>query len=125
MKNFEKYKTTKERVDAFRKFCNPVVWNCTRVCKVGKVDESGGVDQMKCFSNWLDLEADVDKPMDCPFCGSQCKIMFTVPAHDYFFVQCSDNKCSYSSRIMLGENKAIAAHNRVARAVAKDNNENK
>lgn len=121
MKNFEKYKTTKERVDAFRKFCKPVVWNCAKVCKVGNANELGGVDPMECSSNWLDLEADELKPMPCPFCGKDCS--FSICRGDNCGVVAC-NYCGYRSSHTATVEGAIMNHNRVCKAVAafKENN---
>lgn len=114
MKNFEKYKTTKQRLDAFGKFCNPVVWNCTKVCKLSEANKLGGVDTMKCFSNWLDLEAEEEKPMPCPFCGSECFVNTNSEGHE---VRCEKRYC-YIGKTFESKSDAIAAHNNVCKAVA-------
>lgn len=72
---------------------------------------------MECFSNWLDLEADEAKPLPCPVCGSDMSVSRT-------FMHCTRTNaewCGYS--ITWGgehgdKDKAIAAHNRVCKAVA-------
>lgn len=120
MKNFEKYKTAEDRVYAFRKFCNPMVRNCQNACKMSNADKFGGVDPMKCFSNWLELEAEEEKPLPCPFCHKEVVVGSNENIHreSYRQVWCSDvERCGYECAMKKTKAEAIAAHNRVARAV--------
>lgn len=57
-----------------------------------------------------------EKPLPCPFCGGDT---FTVE-YDFFGywgVKCSADGCWYHSHLCKSESEAIAAHNRVAKAV--------
>ena len=119
MKNFEKYKTAEDRVYAFREFCNPIVRSCQTACKMSNADKFGGVDPMKCFSNWLELEAEDEKPLPCPFCGGETHtnsghILADVVHH---WVDCISPECMYRSAHCTDRAKSIAAHNRLCRAV--------
>ena len=62
---------------------------------------------------WLALEAEEEKPEPCPFCGGECRTV--VNQYEDHVVGC-DN-CCYCSREFNSDSEAIAAHNRVARAV--------
>lgn len=107
MKNFEKYKATAERVTAHKNWCDRHHESCDRDCGC-------------CGIKWLHLEADVDKPMDCPFCGCECIV--TVMREEWR-VACTLSGC-YRSSFFSSKDKAVAAHNRVCKAVAayKENN---
>lgn len=95
MTNGEKYKTAKEREDAYTEFRNK-----TR-SEIGR------------FA-WLDLEAEEEKPMPCPFCASDCSV---IDNGGDLFVQCSNDDCQYSGKLTTTKDAAIAAHNRVCKAV--------
>ena len=62
MKNFEKYKTALERTSALREFCGK---NTCNKCALGNLNRN----VIDCQFAWLDLEAEEEKPMPCPFCG--------------------------------------------------------
>ena len=62
---------------------------------------------------WLALEAEEEKPEPCFFCGGECRTV--VNQYEDHVVGC-DN-CCYCSREFNSDSEAIAAHNRVARAV--------
>lgn len=113
MKNEEKYTTVGERVTAFRKMCKPFVGNCGTACKLTEPDKFGGFNTFECFANWLALEAEEEKPEPCPFCGGECRTVVTK--FEDHVVGC-DN-CCYCSRDFDSVSDAVAAHNRVARAV--------
>ena len=63
MKNFEKYKTAKERSEAFFGFKT----ECA-TCKFKP--ECNGL-LAECAFFWLDLEAKEEKPLPCPLCGAR------------------------------------------------------
>lgn len=110
MTNGEKYKGAKERSRAFEAFCDAVDGDCDE-CPL-RFTERGLT--YECLLKWLDLEAEDEKPLPCPFCGGECSI------DNNNIVYCRMSGCSY-----LGggdgdsREKAISAHNRVARAVMK------
>ena len=62
---------------------------------------------------WLALEAEEEKPEPCFFCGGECRTV--VNQYEDHVVGC-DN-CCYCSREFNSDSEAIAAHNRVARAL--------
>ena len=70
---------------------------------------------------WLDLEAEEEKPEPCPFCGGECRTV--VNQYEDRVAGC-DN-CCYCSREFNSDSEAIAAHNRVARAVMDEKEETK
>ena len=104
IKNEQKYKTAKERVKAFIAYCKN-----KKECDHDSYRRK--CPKLKCMMEWLALEAEAAKPEPCPFCGSVCRAEF-----DY--VRCSNIRCRYVSADKKNIDEAIAAHNRVCRAVA-------
>lgn len=111
MTNEEKYKTVEERVKAYTAFCR--LHRTCRSCQFGKDNEPS------CNFLWLALEAEEEKPMDCPFCGGACEIDNVCTNEDQSskYVSCTNCNCLYQSPIGEDRSAAIAAHNRVCRAV--------
>ena len=109
MTNEQKFKTAEERVKAFKKLCS------THMCSTCP---SKGDTCYECAFSWLALEADEEKPMPCPFCDKTVREILTIAGG--VFIDC---KCGYQSEVAVGGTpqelkiKAIAAHNRVCRAV--------
>ena len=121
MTNEEKYKTVEERIKAFRNHCNPIVGHCGTRCRMSEPDKSGGYDMMKCFAYWLTLEAEEETPMPCPFCGGEThsNLGHLKAGVVHYWVDCISPDCMYrSAHYTDKEAEAIAAHNRVCRAVA-------
>ena len=106
VKNFEKYKTALERSNALRAFCGK---NTCDKCVLGNLNRN----VIDCQFEWLELEAEEEKPMACPFCGYQ--IAGTKGTAKGVSLVCA---CGYSSGGYSTVDGAIAAHNRVCRAVA-------
>lgn len=103
MTNEQKYKTAEERFNAFYKKC----------CSCG-VTICGHIKVINCLNNWLAIEAKEEKPEPCPFCNGKTEI---VSCNGGIQVRCTH--CGYTSEGYREgkENEAIAAHNRVCRAV--------
>lgn len=100
MKNSERYKSVKERLDAFRNLCN----------RCGTLMEVSG------FAQWLDLEADEEKPMPCFYCGGNVNVYdYNRVGHTVKFI-C--DKCGAELSLNVNKADAVAAHNRVCKAVA-------
>ena len=101
--NEQKYKTAEERKVAYKAyiedFTQPII---------GQFE-------------WLALEAEYEKkPKPCPFCGKEVVVGFSENIHKakYRQVWCSDGeRCGYECVMKKTEEEAIAAHNRVCRAV--------
>lgn len=106
--NEQKYKTAEERVNAFSAWCSRK--SCDN-CEFDNVthDCTGA----GCQFHWLTLEAEEEKLEPCPECNSKCELMESSIGD--FFVGCS--QCYYRIGGKKMEAAAIAAHNRVARAV--------
>lgn len=103
MTNEEKYKTAKERGDAFLKFCNS---HSCGDCAIHKMNEP----KDPCAFIWLALEAE-EKPLPCPFCGGETEVDSAIHYGSYYyFVQCKI--CHMSSISCLMKDEAIAAWNR-------------
>lgn len=104
MTNEEKFKTVDERFEA-----------CVEFLKNHK--EYDKVPYVEAVLRWLALEAEEEKPEPCPFCGGKC-----VCANEWngmFRVVCHEKEnCWYSSSLYDTRSAAIAAHNRVVRAVS-------
>ena len=88
MTNAEKFKTAKERSQAFKRFCNShrkgLSWiaNCAN-CEFKDADE-------KCIFLWLAQEAPAEKPLPCPFCGNEPNV-YTV--NGKYYIRCSNYNC--------------------------------
>lgn len=104
MRNSEKYKTAKEFDKAFEKYCKSK--NCVK-CNLSPTE------RVPCLLDWLELESEEEKPMPCPFCGS--KTVITSYDKVRYCIECTE--CNYRSEDNYQEEGAIAAHNRVAKAV--------
>lgn len=103
--NEQKYKTAEERVEAFNRFCSRTA-DCVGC-------ELRGSGTFVCQFKWLALEAEEDSIEPCVYCKSK---MSPMRVGNTFRVYC--NTCGYqSSGSFETMQAAIAAHNRVARAV--------
>ena len=107
MTNEEKYKSIHDRVIAFRRHCKDV--GCT-TCDLNP--DKGRRHTMcvdRCILTWLALEAQEEKLLPCPFCGSaNIKVMPTNISG--YIVNC-DN-CWAASRVEATKADAIVAWNR-------------
>ena len=112
MKNFEKFKTTRERFDEFFKVCASS--RCD-LCKLSGNNRHGS--SAECALAWLDLEAETedDNPMPCPFCEGECSIN---TSQGRVCIECDNLICLYFSGSYSTKSDAIAAHNRMCKAVA-------
>lgn len=106
MTNSQKFKTADERARAFKEWCHKQDVECNK-CRLFSRSEMS-----RCRFAWLDLEAEEDI-LPCPFCGEECTA--TVMKNEWR-VSCIISGC-YRSSFFGTEAEAIAAHNRVARAV--------
>lgn len=89
--------------------------------RVNSLNEDCGVDPIDVRDlARAALEADEEKPEPCPFCGKEVVVGFSENIHKekYRQVWCSDGeRCGYECVMKKTEEEAIAAHNRVCRAV--------
>ena len=108
MTNEQKYKTPKERTYAFNEWC--FNRDCES-CKLRSHNSFGGVG---CRFYWLALEAEEEKPEPCFYCGNKY-LAITKDGNNLWSVSCT--ACLYESRHHENRDTAIAAHNRVCRAV--------
>ena len=114
--NEQRYKTPKERGKAFTEWC--CCHSSCRTCEIDKFTHDSKGEG--CLFYWLALEADEEKPEPCPFCGKEVVVGFSENIHKekYRQVWCSDGeRCGYECVMKKTEEEAIAAHNRVCRAV--------
>lgn len=97
MTNAEKFKTVDERLTAHNKMCENKDCNCSGVAL--------------CVLKWLAQEAPTEKPLPCPFCGSNA---ITFIAQEMFYVSCVNEDCiaSVPMNSFSSEEDAIAAWNR-------------
>lgn len=107
MTNEQKYKTPEERNNAFSEWC--FNRDCES-CKLKAHNFDGGDG---CRFYWLALEAEEEKLGPCPFCGGTTEVI--TDEQGYYGVSCIH--CDYTSERYEQSIYAIAAHNRVARAV--------
>lgn len=99
MKNFEKYKTKNERMDAFEKYCET---------------HSEWFRAPSCAFAWLDLEVEEEKPMPCPYCGSEVGLVKTP---DNFW-QTICHACCAKSMMHANKEVVVRTHNRMCNAFA-------
>ena len=116
MTNSEKYKDIHELTAAFDAFCK----GHPRCAGCPFRGDDGVISFAYCVIMWLKQEAKQEAeeeklmPLSCPFCGHDTHI-FSVSKTGPKVVYC--NFCNYDSRAYPTEAEAIAAHNRVVRAV--------
>lgn len=112
MLNSQKFTTAEERAVKFEEWCESNhMHGGTGSC----VRDS---DCHACHFEWLDLEAEKEKPLPCPFCG---KNVYPYDFEGISYV-C---KCGYHSQVKNLIDEAISAHNRMARAVGAGQKEEK
>lgn len=112
MKNFEKYKTAEERAKALRVFCNS-----NKTCKRCTLYDATD-DVRNCAFHWLELEAEEENPEPCFYCGNE--MHYRVEHRNFIcrhWLECTNSKCNFKSPKYESKEEAIAAHNRVCRAV--------
>lgn len=113
MTNEEKYKTTDDRVYAFRKYCRDK--GTYHGCALNETGVSRTICVDRCILNWLALEAE-EELRSCPFCGSEAELVHPLSkgyALDRYFVVCK--ACRAASTRYNTEADAIAAWNRRAK----------
>ena len=107
MLNSQKFTTAEERGRAFDRWCrgNNGCDRCTL--------HDAGIELSTCVCSfyWLDLEAEEEKPLPCPYCGGETEVVGTGA----YQVVCM--KCMYASAMRADMDLCVSDHNRVARAV--------
>ena len=115
MTNEQKYKTPEERDNAFNEWC------FNRDCESCNLKAHNGFDcGARCRFYWLALEAEEEEKTEpCPFCGGETHINLghLKAGVMHYWVDCISPECMYRSAHYTDKDTAIAAHNRVARAV--------
>ena len=101
MTNCEKFKTAKEREIAFGEWCKTQQHDCPRGSKC-----------LRCMFEWLDLEAEEEKMLPCPFCGGTDLVIQDVGG---FELEC--HGCGFTTPAYMDADKLISEYQRVARAV--------
>lgn len=113
MTNEERFRAVDERIKAFVMFCHEQ--KCCASCPVN----DGVAALHNCRFRWLALEAEEEKPMNCPFCGGEThsNLGHLRAGVVHYWVDCISPVCMYRSAHYTDKEAAIAAHNRVCRAV--------
>lgn len=106
MKNFEKYKTALDRSNALRAFCGK---NTCDKCVLGNLNRN----VIDCQFAWLDLEAEKDEPIGCPYCGEHIVGTSRTSRGVSLLCSCGYESCKYDTL-----QEAIVNHNRICRSVA-------
>lgn len=106
MTNEQKYKTAEERQEAFSRFCDQ--YKSRNVCHACPCWQVGKKWHINCRFLWLDLEAEKEKPLPCPFCGGEAEVPISMSKAEY--VRCK--KCRALSMPCNTKAEAIAAWNR-------------
>lgn len=109
MTNGEKYKTTNDRVYAFRKHCRDK--GTCHGCALNETGVSRTICVDRCILDWLTLEAE-EELLACPFCGS--KDIKVIQATVSGYVATCD-ECWAASCAAINKIDAIAAWNRRAK----------
>lgn len=109
--NSEKFKTAEERTKEFNKFCKG---NCIN-CKVYKVKKDQPISN--CTFVWLGMEADEEKLLPCPFCGSEDDVkVFSRISSGYklYGIRCENKNCLVNTETVMftTRDRAIATWNR-------------
>lgn len=104
MKNSEKFKTADERESAFTAYCQEL--------RCGQPDHTCTIPTWRCALRWLDLEAEAEKPLPCPFCGGTDVVIQDVGGFELACQMCGFHTPSY-----MDAKKLISEYQRVARAV--------
>lgn len=109
MTNAEKYKTAKERSQAFDSFCNShrKGLSCLPGCANCEFKDA----DIKCTFLWLECEAPTEKPLPCPFCGCEPSIHQSGIKYN---IECKNEDCGVQVYTFYFRSKAeaIAAWNR-------------
>lgn len=100
MKNFEKFKTAEERVEAYVS---------------STILQSGSRNLLTDFANWLDSEAYEEKPLPCPGCGNTDMHVHDEIQDPKVYIVCPN--CGYSSPGEMKLESSVRRHNEIARAV--------
>lgn len=106
MTNAEKFKSEEERKRAHEAWCNnrnnEKKFRCPDVGCVG------------CAFRWLNLEAEMENSLPCPYCGRAVDVYEIGQFNKKVQLRCT---CGYRSTWCDNVDVAISAHNRMARAV--------
>ena len=102
MTNEEKYKTPSERRTAFKAFCK-----CCKVCADRHIKPHDLPNIDNCVFDWLALEAEEEKPLPCPCCGAEAKI---ICGTDWAQVVCQS--CELTTEMESTKAEAMAVWNR-------------
>ena len=116
MTNGEKYRSIDDRVTAFRRYCADI--GCPNCCIKPYAEAKHNMCVDRCILKWLALEAEEDKPLTCPFCGSVDIKVMSLVRPDYVVSSCyvvSCCNCGAVSRAEATKTDAIAAWNRRAK----------
>lgn len=106
MTNQERYKTPRERMEAFDAFCDQ--YKTCKDCQLFTIIRRGG--RSGCVLNWLAQESEEEKPLPCPFCGGGAIAVFDPTSMEQQHIRCI--KCNATSRICDTRAEAVAAWNR-------------
>jgi Lar family restriction alleviation protein len=109
MTNEEKYKTPEERLAAFMGYCDRHREKFNG-CTIGNCPLRT-TSTRACPFFWLTLEAEEEKPLACPFCGSEAQVVIVAPKGAY--VHCKE--CGAFVAASSTKAEAIAAWNRRAK----------
>lgn len=109
MKNFEKYKTAEDRDHTFDQFCER-----QESCAHCALNSSKTASLTSCAFAWLDLEAEEEKPMACPYCGGDA-IVVNNEENGFWHVSCGI--CFSASKEYADKSAAIERYNSICRAV--------
>ena len=106
--NAEKYKDKDSRFEAFMNFCNKYD-NCCE-CPIDPPENS---PRSCCSFYWLEIEAKEEKPLPCPFCGSEADVRLSYNSFGYT-VQCQNPNCTVNvfTGVQNSKEEAITAWNR-------------
>lgn len=109
--NSEKFKTAKERTIEFNKVCNGKCYDC----KIFAAKKDQPISN--CTFVWLGMEADEEKLLPCPFCGSENDVkVFSRISSGYklYGIRCENRNCLVNAETVTFKTRdeAIATWNR-------------
>lgn len=103
MTNAEKYKTAEERARAFE-------FTCFKTRQMNQCEDA--LSCTECKFAWLDLEAEDEKQLPCPFCGGTDLVIRDVGGYE---LECQG--CGFHTPSYMVLEQLISEYQRVARAV--------
>ena len=110
MTNKERYKTTDDRVYAFRKHC--IDKGTCHDCALNEKGVSRTMCVDRCILNWLELEAEEEEPINCPCCGGMALLENGTDGCGYYWEYVVCHSCGLRTTTQTTKGAAVDKWNR-------------